>query len=373
MQTPLFALTDEQRLLAENLERLLSETHSWERRRPAPKGPTAYHRPLWASLADLGLIGAAFDERHGGFAGDARTIAVVMVGLGVGLALVPYLECAVVAGRILQAVADDALAQESIDAITRGEEIQLLAHSPTAALSLGIPVCAAERPDVIVLNGRVSTIRYAPGAQAFLVPALAVNGSLGIFRVTRETPGIGLQSYRLIDGSYAADLTLQDVVLAQEARLPIAGDTKTVLEDALEWGVMASIAETVGILSALNTATFSYLMTRKQFGTPIGTFQALQHRAADMYIAAEEAVALADAALESFGAGPSAGRSAMVSAAKVVADRAARRIGAESVQLHGGMGVSDELIVSHYARRLIAVRHGFGGAGAHRLRFAGIA
>lgn len=373
MQTPLFALTDEQRLLAENLGRLLSATHSWERRRPAPTGPSADHRPLWAVLADLGLIGAGFEERHGGFAGDARTVAVVMGGLGLGLALVPYLECAVVAGRILQASPDDAFAHESIEAITRGEEIHLLAYSPAATLVAGTTVSAARRRAGIVLNGRVSAIRYALGAQIFLVPAAGADGSLGIFRVPRATTGLELESYRLIDGSYAADLTLQEVVLGEEAMLPLAADTETVLADALEWGVMASVAETVGILSALNAATFSYLMTRKQFGAAIGTFQALQHRAADMHIAAEEAEALADAAIESFTAAPSADRSAMVSAAKVVTDRAARRIGAESVQLHGGMGVSDELIVSHYARRLIAIRHAFGGADAHRLRFGGIA
>lgn len=373
MQTPPFALTDEQRLLAENLGRLLSETHSWERRRPAPKGLTTDWRRLWASLADLGLIGAAFEERLGGFAGDARTVAVVMSGLGFGLALVPYLECAVVAGRILQAVADDPVAHASIEAIIRGEETYLLACPPAATLSPTIFVSAAGQCDGVVLNGRISAIRHALSAQRFLVPAAGKDGRLEIYRVPRETAGLELQSYRLIDGSHAADLTLRDVGLRQETRLPLVGDSRAVLEDALEWGAMAGVAEAVGILAALNTATFSYLMTRKQFGTAIGTFQALQHRAVDMHIAAEEAVALADAAIESFSAGPSPGRSAMVSAAKVVADRAARRVGAEAVQLHGGMGVSDELIVSHYARRLIAIRHTFGGADTHRQRFGRIA
>jgi alkylation response protein AidB-like acyl-CoA dehydrogenase len=129
------------------------------------------------------------------------------------------------------------------------------------------------------------------------------------------------------------------------------------------------VAETLGIIEALNRATFSYLMTRKQFGTTIGSFQALQHRAADMYMAAQETLAVLDAAVESFAAGASQARSALVSAAKVVADGAGARIASGAIQLHGGMGVSDELIVSHYARRLIAIRSCLGSADSHRLRF----
>jgi alkylation response protein AidB-like acyl-CoA dehydrogenase len=144
---------------------------------------------------------------------------------------------------------------------------------------------------------------------------------------------------------------------------------RDVLDDALEWGILGLAAETAGIVAALNATTFTYLMTRKQFGTAIGNFQALQHRAADMWIAAEELLAIVELGIGSMASAPSAGRARVVSAMKLVANKAGRRIGNEAVQLHGGMGVSDELIVSHYFRRLAAIRNELGTDDAHRLRF----
>jgi alkylation response protein AidB-like acyl-CoA dehydrogenase len=142
-----------------------------------------------------------------------------------------------------------------------------------------------------------------------------------------------------------------------------------VLHDALEWGLFGLAAETAGIVGALNHATFSYLNTRKQFGVPLSSFQALQHRAADMHIAAEEIAAAVDSAIESLAAPAGVIRSAVLSATKVVADLAGHRIGHEAVQMHGAMGVSDELNISHYARRLAAIRAELGGAEIHRQRF----
>lgn len=363
---PHFAQTDEQRLIAENLARLLTEIQPFEpRARRSP--PPETNNTLWSALADIGIIGAAFAESHGGFAGDARTIAVVMAELGSALALCPYLECAVVAGRILHHCPDQPATSTVVEAIVGGKHVDVLAHSPADTPSSPPTVHTIQRGGETLLSGRVLCVRYATAAHAFLVPAISEDGTTYVFRVARNSPGLELHDYRLIDGSRAADLDFHAVTVG--APLPLAIDPRRALVDALEWGVLASVAETVGIVSALNSATFAYLTTRKQFGTVIGSFQALQHRAADMHIAAEEALAMADATIDAFAPEFCANRSALVSAAKAVADGAARRIGAEAVQLHGGMGVSDDLIVSHYARRLLAIRYTYGSAEAHQLRF----
>jgi alkylation response protein AidB-like acyl-CoA dehydrogenase len=290
-----------------------------------------------------------------------------MAELGSALALGPYLECAVVAGWILQHCPDHTATRAEIEAIVGGKHIDVLAYCPADAPSSPPTVHTNQRSGETLLSGRVLCVRYATAAHAFLVPAISEDGNTCVFRVARNSPGLKLHDYRLIDGSRAADLAFQAVTVG--APLPLAIDARRAVVDALEWGVLASVAETVGIVSALNSATFAYLMTRKQFGTVIGSFQALQHRAADMHIAAEEALAMADATIDAFASEFGANRSALVSAAKAVADAAARRIGAEAVQLHGGMGVSDDLIVSHYARRLLAIRYTYGSAEAHQLRF----
>jgi alkylation response protein AidB-like acyl-CoA dehydrogenase len=365
-----FARTDEQQMLAETLARLLSEEHGFEARRR--QQPGCGQHPAWPALVEIGVIGAAFDESHGGFAGDARTVAVVMAELGAALVFEPFMEAAVVAGRIFQHWADDSARRAAIEALINGTRTVVVAHSPTGNADARASVRALQADHRTALTGNITCVRHAPLAGGFLIPAIAADGSTEIYQVPRECPGLVLETYRLIDGAIAADLHLRNVTIQATARMRFDMSAQAVIDDALEWGILASVAETASILQALNHATFSYLMTRKQFGVPLGTFQALQHRASDMYMAAEETLAVVDEAVDSFSSGPAHARSALVSAAKVVADTAARRIGDGAVQMHGGMGVSDELIVSHYARRLIALRCGLGGADAHRLRFGSL-
>jgi alkylation response protein AidB-like acyl-CoA dehydrogenase len=365
-----FAVTQEQRQLAESLQRTLADINEFESRRRRLNATPPDRLALWPQLADLGVIGAAFDEASGGFAGDARTIATILCELGASLAVEPYLATAVIAGRILQnstlpGVADD------IDRVVAGNEICVLAHD-AGADAFAAPLARAELVDGSwILSGRLRCVRHADVATSFLISAI-VEGAAAIFRVPGGTRDMSIQSYRLIDGAGAGDLHLNGVRVPPEARVTFAVAAREILTEALEWGLLGLSAETAGIVNTLNTATFSYLNERKQFGVPIGTFQALQHRAADMYIAAEETVAAVDAAIESMSARPDRDRSAMLSAAKVVADEAGRLIGHEAMQMHGGMGVSDELNISHYARRLTAIRAELGSADMHRLRFASL-
>jgi alkylation response protein AidB-like acyl-CoA dehydrogenase len=221
------------------------------------------------------------------------------------------------------------------------------------------------------LTGTLRCVRHADVAAGFLVAA-AAGGVVSIHHIPRDTPGLSVHTFRLIDGAGAGELDLSSVVSPPDSWLAFDVDAAEVLQDALEWGLLGLAAEAAGIVGALNRATFAYLGNRKQFGVPLATFQALQHRAADMFIAAEEITAAVNYAIEALGTPPGAARSAAICAAKVIADGGGRRVGHEAVQLHGGMGVSDELNVSHYARRLTAIRADLGGADVHRLRFASL-
>ena len=365
-----FAVTEEQHQLRESLQRMLAAANDFDSRRKRLRAAAPDRMALWPQFAELGVIAAAFDEAHNGFAGDPRTVAVVLAALGESLAVEPYLANAVIAGRILQR-SSSTLAGRLIEESITGRHCCVLAHDagtdPFAA-----PAVKLTRTNAgAVLNGTLCCVRHADVAGSFLVAA-AADGVVSILHVPRDTAGLSLHAFRLIDGAGAGELDLRSVVLPPESCLAFDGDAGAVLHDALEWGLLGLAAEAAGIVGALNRATFAYLGNRKQFGVPLVTFQALQHRAADMFVAAEEISAAVNYAIEALATAPGAARSAAICAAKVIADDGGRRVGHEAIQLHGGMGVSDELNVSHYARRLTAIRAELGSADAHRLRFASL-
>lgn len=366
-----FALSEEQRLLAESLGRLLAEANEFEHRRKRLRAENPDRMALWPQLAEMGVMGAAFSEAHGGFAGDARTVAVVMAELGRALAVEPFLATAVIAGRILQRWSDEAARGAAIDAIIGGEAVWVLAHdagdNPYAAPLLK----ASLQNGVYAFEGVVRNVRHADVAQTFLLSAL-VDGEPALFALPADSAGLTIERYRLIDAAGGGNLHLRGLRLPASARLKFSSTVRSVLDDAIDWGLLGLAAETAGIVAALNQATFGYLMTRKQFGTVIGNFQALQHRAADMYIAQEELDSAVESAIEALGNTAQSQRGTALSAAKVLADSRGQRVGAEAVQMHGGMGVSDELNVSHYHRRLVAIRAELGSADLHRLRFGGL-
>jgi alkylation response protein AidB-like acyl-CoA dehydrogenase len=369
LNVPQFAVTDEQQMLAETLGRLLRETNEFEVRRKRLSGNAPDRLALWPALADVGAIAAAFSEAHGGFAGDARTIAVVMAEIGTTLAVEPYLATGIVAGHILQNWSNAEARQVAIDAVIDGSQIIILAHNPAGDPFAGLPLIRTGHGDRAMISGSVGAVRHGDVAHRFLVPVSAGDQSLEIYIVPREIPGLTIESYRLIDSAGAADLHFTNVNLSAAMRLNFDASARQVLDGAIEWGLLGLAAETAGIVAALNQATFSYLMTREQFGTAIGNFQALQHRAANMWIAAEELLAIVELAIDNIAGAPSNQRDAIISATKVIADKSGRLVGNDAVQLHGGMGVSDELIVSHYFRRLAAIRTEYGSHDAHRIRF----
>ena len=354
-QTNLFAVTEEQHLLADSVRRLLRQPAAWER------------------LAEQGVLATAFGEAWGGIAGDARTIAVTMAQLGAALDLSPYLATAVIAGRILQHWADENSARSAIEAIIQGVEIVVLAHEATVDPDAPPRCTAIRRAGEWLVSGFMPAVRHAPSAHTFLVPVATADGSIQIVRLSRDHPGLTLEAYRCIDGAAGASMRIIEACVPESAVMTLDAPANEVLDDATGWGILGLAAETAGIVGALNAATFDYLKSRKQFGTPIGDFQALRHRAADMWVEAEELLALVELGIASMGRPVGAARGSLMAAIGVVTDWAGRRIGNESVQMHGGMGVSDELNVSHYFRRLAAIRAELGSEDAYRLCFRALA
>jgi alkylation response protein AidB-like acyl-CoA dehydrogenase len=351
-----FAETESQVMLADMATRVLAVQNEFEIRRRRLAAAPPDRLALWPSLAEQGILGAAVPESAGGFGGKMLDLAVLMQVIGARLVVEPVLASAV-CGRVLLAAGDT----EQLSAIIAGERILAFAHTegfdPFAPLSS----TATLTNDGFSLTGAKSTVRHADLAHCYIVSALH-NGAPACFLVEAGAAGLSVEPFRLIDASSAAMLNFN----ATRARYLAGAEA---LADALLWTQTGLAAEVTGILDALNEITFTYLGTRKQFGVSLAAFQALQHRAADMYAAAEEARALTGRVIRAVDE-VSPVRFALASAAKALTDEAGRKIGHEAVQMHGGMGVSDELNVSHYLRRLVAIRAEFGSADLHCTRFA---
>ncbi|VWX50177.1 acyl-CoA dehydrogenase family protein [Novosphingobium sp. 9U] len=350
-----FAQTETQIMLADMVGRLLAERNEFEARRHRLSAPFPQRMALWPELAEQGILGAAFSEQSGGFGGEMRDLATVMQAVGRYLVVEPVAASAI-GGWLL------ALAGHDIPDVIAGERVIAIAHDEGLDPFATRRMTARQEGDRWLLDGMKPAVRHADLATSLLVTAEAAGETICLL-VAPTALGLSFDTTRLIDASSAATLTF-DAVEATRLELPPGA-----IETALARYACALAAEAVAIAATLCEKTFAYLGTRKQFGVPLATFQALQHRAADMKIVTEAARALTDRAIAALDAGEGL---ALASAAKALADDAGLRVGHEAVQLHGGMGVSDELDISHSMRRLAAIRATLGNAASHRRRFAAL-
>ena len=337
-----FEHTDDRRMLADTLTRALGDTYSIETRNHAAYGEQGYDAAAWKQLAELGVIGALFDEASGGFGGSGFDIAVVFEALGRALSVEPMLG-SLMAGRALAAAGGH---DDLLGSIIAGETIAAFADDDAAT-----PVRASEDR----LSGTKAVVRHAAAAQVFVVTA-----DDAVYLVNAEDATV--RSYNLIDGGAAGEVTFAD---APATRLG-GPDVRTA---AIEAGLLALSAESLGAMEYVKEATVGYLRDRKQFGVPIGKFQALQHRMATVLLEIEQARSAVINAAYAFDGDNAQTRARALHAAKYTIGRTGTLVAEESVQMHGGIGMTWEYAVSHYAKRLVMIDHELGDEDWHLQRY----
>jgi alkylation response protein AidB-like acyl-CoA dehydrogenase len=367
-----FTFTDEQQMLLDTTRRFVSQEYGFETRRQIrEKSAEGFSREVWQGLADIGLLSLNVPEEEGGLDGSPIDTMLVMNAIGEGLLLEPYLASAVIATKTIAALGNSAQRSALLPALAAGEEIAVLAHDePGTRFDWhAIETRAWPAGDGYMLTGHKSLVSHGASADVLLVTArLAAagqHGPLAVFAVPGNAEGLRKVPYSTVDGVRASEVRLSQTFVPASALLDADSDPETRLGEILDISLAAVCAEAVGALDKLLAATVEYARNRKQFGVPIGKFQALQHRMADMVLHIEQARSMSYlAAVRCTDPDPVARRRAL-SAAKVVIGQACRFVGQQAVQLHGGMGVTDELDVSHYFKRLMAIELQFGSTDHH--------
>jgi alkylation response protein AidB-like acyl-CoA dehydrogenase len=372
-----FEYTEEQRALRDSLERFIEKEYSFDKRRARVRSEESFNREAWERFAELGLLALRVPDDCGGIGGTAVDTMLVMECLGKGLVLEPYLACAVLANTLVNAAGTPEQKQSLLRPAAEGRLLLAAAlYEPEARYALNRVTTTAEvTANGWRISGKKALVLGGPSADTFIVAARTSGDAdaaegISLFLVERGTPGLDVRAYHTHDGTHAADIALRSVEVDHVALLGPAGKALPCIEEAVDQVLAALCAEAVGIMVALNDATLDYLKTRKQFGQPIGRFQALQHRMVDMVIATEQARSMTIlAAVKADGRDP-AERMKYLSGAKAYVGMAARTVGQTAVQLHGGMGVVDELIVSHYFKRLTMIMATLGDTDFHLDRFS---
>ncbi|MEK6426534.1 MAG: acyl-CoA dehydrogenase family protein [Burkholderia gladioli] len=366
-----FTHSDDRRMLADSLNRFIDEQYAFPVRDRIARSEAGYSAELWRRFAELGVIGALFAEADGGFGGAGFDIAVVFECLGRGLVVEPFLG-ALMAGRAI-AAGGGAAQRERLAALIDGSASAAFAHGePDGHYEPHrVRTRAVAHGDGWRLDGAKAVVEH--GAQAtFFVVSARLDGAdddaagLALFVVPREAAGLSVRDIARIDGGRAAEVRLDGVTLDAAARL--SGDGAALLEQVTGLGLLALGAEAVGAMDVVRAQTIDYLRTRQQFGVPIGGFQALQHRVADLLLEIEQArsaVINAAAALDA----PRVTRERALSAAKLTVGRTGTRVAEEAIQLHGGIGMTWELPLAHYAKRLVMIDHQLGDEDHHLARY----
>ena len=419
-----FALTDDQRMLQEALQKFVEGEYDFEARNRNLRSRLGFSEEVWKGLAEQGVLRIGLPEEHGGLGGPVE-VMVVMERLGAGLVLEPFMSSVVLGGGVIARHGSGAQQSDVLPRIVDGScRVALAHHESGARYALDyVNAVAREADGGFVLNGVKTVVLDGATANLLIVSAaqepangasrsagntadarsnaarggsgdpadrefagaarggssdpahrravVAARGGSGepkrlsLFLVDPGARGVEVVTYRTQDGRNAADVKFHDVRVAKDALIGKAGGGLAILEEALDHAMAALCAEAVGIMEALNNQTLEYLKTRVQFGQPIGRAQVLQHRMADMFMMAVQARSMSLLATGRCAANDAAARRRDVSAAKAFIGKAARFIGQQAVQLHGGMGMSAELIVSHYFKRLTLINATFGDVDHH--------
>lgn len=372
-----FELSEEQRLLKESVERLLADHYEFEKRKRYMAEPEGWSREVWRQYAELGLLGLPFDEKYGGFGGGPVETMIVMEAFGKALALEPFFATVVLGGGFIRLGGNEAQKKELLPKIADGS--LLLAFAQTERQSrfdlFDIATMAKRDGNGFVIDGSKSVVLHGDAAGKLIVSA-RVSGErrdkqgIGLFIVDAKANGVSRRGYPTVDGLHAAEISFSNVRVGADAAIGVAGDGLPLIERVVDASIAALAAEAIGNMMSMHELTVEYLKTRKQFGVPIGSFQVLQHRAVDMFVALEQARSMAYFATMMAEEPNAAERRKAIAAVKVQIGRSVKLVGQQAIQLHGGIGMTMEYKVGHYFKRATMIDTQFGDADHHLAELA---
>ena len=368
-----FNTTDEQTMLRDTVSRYLADTYSFDARMKTVHGSAGWNPAVWKALAEeLGILGAPFAEAHGGLGGGAIENMIVMEEIGRALVIEPYLATVVIAGGALKATGG-ALADAVIPEIIAGNAIIAFAYAePQGRYNLAdLRTTAKADGSGYVLNGHKSVVYSAPYATHLLVTVRSGGaqrdaGGISLFLIPADLKGITRRDYPTVDGSAASEVYFENVAVGAEHLIGGEGGALPLIEQIVDEATAAICAEACGVTRVLHATTLDYAKQRKQFGKAIGDFQVIQHRLVDMFMEVEQAVSITLMATLKL---DTAERAAAVSAAKSKVGKACKFVGQNAVQIHGGIGISNELAVGHYFKRSTMIEGQFGSIDHHLRRY----
>ncbi|MFC0239994.1 pimeloyl-CoA dehydrogenase small subunit [Rhodopseudomonas telluris] len=367
-----FDLSEEQRLLKDSVEGLLKSSYDFDSRKKYAKEKDGWSRDVWGKFAEQGLLGLPFSEEDGGFGAGAVETMIVMEALGHALVLEPYLPTVIVAGGFLRRAGSAAQKAAHLPGIIDGSKTFAFAQlEKNSRWDLAdVSTTAKKKGDGWVIDGEKFVVLNGEAADTLVVTARTAGGQrdrngIGVFLVPADAKGVSRKGYPTQDGQRAADITFTGVEVGADAAIGDPANGLPLIEAVVDDARTALCAEAVGAMDESLTTTVEYIKTRKQFGVPIGSFQVLQHRAADMFVATEQARSMAMFATMAAEFDDAKERANAISAAKVQVGKSGKFVGQQSIQLHGGIGMTMEAKIGHYFKRLTMIEQTFGDTEHH--------
>ena len=374
-----FSFSEEQSLLQDSLQRFVQNDYSFDQRQKLVESDEGFSRDNWKSFAELGWLALPFAEEDGGIGGTPVETMILMEEFGKGLVVEPFISSVVMSGSLLSNMGTAEQKEKLIGGIIGGDLLVSLAFvEPQARFNLGDVTTTATAKDAgYVIHGFKGIVQGGPSADYFIVPARTSGeqrdeSGITLFIVPADAAGVSRRNYPTVDGGRASEVSFDQVVVAAGDVLGEIDAGHSALVQAIDMGILAIGAEAVGAMEVLYKATVEYCKTREQFGQPIGKFQVLQHRMVDMFIEHEQTKSLLYMAALRLNDGYDDEAKKAVSALKVQVCNGGKFVGQNAVQLHGGMGMTEELNVGHYFKRLTTVETLFGNADYHLKRYASI-
>ena len=373
-----FTFNEEQTLIQGQVEQFIQRDYDWESRQSLISTDSGYSLDNWNTFADLGWLGISLSDDSGGFGGSSIDTMILMEEFGKGLVLEPFLETVVMCAELIDKAGTSEQKKDVLTSVVEGRIQLALAYAePQSRFNLADVMTEAKlESDNFILNGFKSVVMNGPNANKFIISARTSGGQrdesgISLFLVDAEVSGLSSRDYQTVDNRRASELTLESVVIPRSCLIGELDEGFMVLDAAIERSILAISAEAVGAMEVLYKTTVEYTKTREQFGTPIGKFQVLQHRMVDMFMEYEQCKSLLYMATMKHDE-DSADAKKAISGLKYQVGNASKFIGQQSVQLHGGMGVTDELNVGHYFKRLTTIGTIFGNSDYHLKKYTSL-